>query len=153
VTILQVSTNFPGTVLGRNWPEATAHGARRPATRGRPKRQLGHGLAAQPSGAPALCGVLQCAHQCGHRAWDGAVACSPAAWRWLNGGKVLPEISRGGHGEGAGQGGEGRRAPERRVDGETAQTASGGSVRRLGGGSGGWRRRVWGPAAPERQVG
>jgi hypothetical protein len=60
---------------------------------------------------------------------------------------------RGGHGEGVEQGGEGRGAPERRVDGEAAQTASGGGVRRWGGGSGGWRRRVWGPAAPERQGG
>jgi hypothetical protein len=50
---------------------------------------------------------------------------------------VLPEISRG-HREGAEQGGEGRGAPERRVDGETAQTASGGGVHRWGGGSSGW---------------
>jgi hypothetical protein len=60
---------------------------------------------------------------------------------------------RGGHGEGAGQGGEGRGAPKRRVDGEAAQTASGGDVRWWGGGSGGWRQWVWGPAAPESQGG
>jgi hypothetical protein len=60
--------------------------------------------------------------------------------------------SRGGHREGVGQG-EGRGAPERWVDGEAAQTASSGGVRRWGGGSGGWRRQVWGPAAPERQGG
>jgi hypothetical protein len=45
---------------------------------------------------------------------------------------VLPEISRG-HGEGAGQGGEDRGAPKRRVDGEAVPTASGGGVRRRGG--------------------
>jgi hypothetical protein len=48
--------------------------------------------------------------------------------------------SRGGHGEGVGQGGEDRGAPERRVDGEAGQTTSGGGVRRRGGGSGGRRR-------------
>jgi hypothetical protein len=42
--------------------------------------------------------------------------------------------SRGGHEEGAGQGGEGRDAPERRVDGEAVQTASDGGVRQWGGG-------------------
>jgi hypothetical protein len=56
--------------------------------------------------------------------------------------------SRGGHMEGVGQGGEGRGAPEWRVDGEAAQTASGGGVQRRWGCSGG-RRRAWrGPAAP-----
>jgi hypothetical protein len=50
---------IPGTVPGRNWPEARAHGARRPATRGRLKHQLGHGLATQPSGATGLRGLLQ----------------------------------------------------------------------------------------------
>jgi hypothetical protein len=49
------------------------------------------------------------------------------------------------------QGGEGRGAPERRVDGEAAQTASGDNVRQWGGGSSGWRRWVWGPAAPVRE--
>jgi hypothetical protein len=58
-----------------NRPEATAHGARRPATRGLLKRRLGHGLATQPNGATGLRGLLQ-------RARDGAVACSPAARRW-----------------------------------------------------------------------
>jgi hypothetical protein len=70
------------------------------------------------------------------------VACSSASRRWLNNGKVLRRPRRG-HGEGAGQGGEGRGAPERWVDGEAAQTALGGGVRRRGGGSGGWRQRVW----------
>jgi hypothetical protein len=37
--------------------------------------------------------------------------------------------SRGGHGEGAVQGGEGRGGPERRVDDEAVQTASSGGVR------------------------
>jgi hypothetical protein len=48
--------------------------------------------------------------------------------------------SRGGHGEGAGQGGEDRGASERRVDGEAVPTASGGGGRRRGGGL--W----WSPA-------
>jgi hypothetical protein len=60
------------TVPGRNRPEARAHGARWPATRGRSKRWLGHGLAAQPSGATGMCG---------HRARDDAVACSAVARR------------------------------------------------------------------------
>jgi hypothetical protein len=46
-----------GTVPGRNRLEARAHGAWRPATRGRPKRRLGHGLAAQPSRATSLRGL------------------------------------------------------------------------------------------------
>jgi hypothetical protein len=50
---------FPDTIPGRNRPEATAHGARRPATRGRPKSWLGHGLAAQPSGTTGLRDLLQ----------------------------------------------------------------------------------------------
>jgi hypothetical protein len=41
--------------------------------------------------------------------------------------------SRGGHGEGVGQGGEDKGAPERRVDGEAVQTVSGGGVLRRGG--------------------
>jgi hypothetical protein len=44
---------------GQNRPEATAHGAWRPATRGRPKSRLGHGLAAQLSGATGPRGLLQ----------------------------------------------------------------------------------------------
>jgi hypothetical protein len=59
---------FYGTVPGRNRPEATAHWARRPATHGRPKSRLGHGLAAQPSGANGLRGPLQRARRCGHHA-------------------------------------------------------------------------------------
>jgi hypothetical protein len=62
----------------------------------------------------------------------------------------LPEISRGSQGR-CGHEGEGRGTPERRVDGEVAQTTSGGDVRRRGGGSGGWRWWGWGPAAPKRQ--
>jgi hypothetical protein len=50
---------FPGTIPGRNRPEATAHGAWRPATRDRPKSWLGHGLAAQPNGTTGLRGLLQ----------------------------------------------------------------------------------------------
>jgi hypothetical protein len=52
---------------------------------------------------------------------------------------VLPEISRGSRGR-CRQGGEDRGAPERLVDGEAVLTASGGGVRRQGGGSGGHRR-------------
>jgi hypothetical protein len=74
-----------------------------------------------------------------------------ACW-WLVGGKVLPKISRGSRGRCRARR-RGWGAPERRVNGEAAQTASGGGVHRWGGGSGGWRRRVWGPAASERQGG
>jgi hypothetical protein len=59
--------------------------------------------------------------------------------------------SRGGHREGAGQGREGRGAPERRVDDEAGGEFRDGGVRRRGGSSDGWRRRVWGPAAPVRE--
>jgi hypothetical protein len=123
-----------------NQPRVTARRAWRPVTRGRPTSWLGHGLAAQPSGANSLRGPLQ-------RARDGTVACSSAARRWLDGGKVAGDLE-GGHREGAGQGGEGRGAPERRVDSEAAQTASDGGVQRRRGCFGG-RRRAWrGPAAP-----
>jgi hypothetical protein len=54
----------------------------------------------------------------------------------------------GGHREGARKGGEGRGAPERWVDGEAAQMASGGGVQRRRGCTGGHRRARRGPAAP-----
>jgi hypothetical protein len=65
------------------------------------------------------------------------------ARRWLDGVSTAARCcrrSRGGHGEGAEQGGEDRGAPERRVNGETVPTTSGGGVHRRGGGSGGHRR-------------
>jgi hypothetical protein len=49
----------PAQYQTRNRPEATAHRARRPAIRGRPKSWLSHGLAAQPSEANGLRGPLQ----------------------------------------------------------------------------------------------
>ncbi len=55
------------------------------------------------------------------------------ARRRLGGGSTTARCcrgSRGSHGEGAGQGGRDRGAPERRVDGEAVPTASGGGVRR-----------------------
>jgi hypothetical protein len=54
---------------------------------------------------------------------------------------------------GAGQGGEGRGTPERWVDGEAAQTASGGGVQRWQFRSGGHRRGWLGPAAQGRPGG
>jgi hypothetical protein len=75
------------------------------------------------------------------------------AGRRLSGGSTTARCcrrSRGGHEEGAGQGGEGRGVPKRRVDGEAAQMASGGGVRRWGC-SGGRRRARRGPAAPVRE--
>jgi hypothetical protein len=69
---------FPGTVPGRNWPEATAHRARRPAMRGRLKSRLGHGLAAQPIGATGLHSLLQRARRRGHHAHT---ARGTARWR------------------------------------------------------------------------
>jgi hypothetical protein len=78
------------------------------------------------------------------------------ARRRLGGGSTAVRCcrrSRGGHREGVRQVGECRGAPERRVNGEVVQTALGGGIRRWGGGFSGWRRRVWGPAAPERQGG
>jgi hypothetical protein len=76
------------------------------------------------------------------------------ARRRLGGGSTVARCcrrSRGRHGEGAGQGEGGRGAPERRVDGESVQTASGGGVRRWRGCSGGHRHARRGPAAPVRE--
>jgi hypothetical protein len=109
-------------------------------------RKAGWATAWQPS----LAGQTACAARCNaraptqspraDRAQDVAVAYSPAARRWLNGGKVLPEISRGPQGR-CRQGGEGRGAPERRVDGEVGGEFRDGSIQRWGGSSGG-RGRV-----------
>jgi hypothetical protein len=119
-TFLQVSTNFgilnyfllfktigkifksPVQCWVRYRPEATAHGAWRPAMRGQPTSLLGHGLVARSSrrggprrGSGHAPGVLTVWSPFVVRAWDGTVARSSAArWR-LAGGKVLPEISRG----------------------------------------------------------
>jgi hypothetical protein len=65
---------------------------------------------------------------------------STSLWR-LASGKVLSEISRGAQG-GVGQGGGGMGSPERWADSEAVQMASGGSVERRQGSSGGCRR-VW----------
>jgi hypothetical protein len=100
--------------------------------RGRPKRRLGHDLAAQPSGATGLRGLLHARCTRGTARWR--------AHQRLGGGLTVARCcrrSRGGHGEGAGQGGEDRGAPERRVNGEAVPTTSGGGVHRRGGGSGG----------------
>jgi hypothetical protein len=104
-------------------------------------RNVGWATAWQPSPA----GQPACATCCSARA--GAVTTRrPRVGRrggMLVGGSIAARCcrrSQGGHGEGAGQGGEGRGAPERRIDGEAVQTASGGGVRRWGGGSGGRRR-------------
>jgi hypothetical protein len=107
--------------------------------RGWSKHRLGHGLAVQPSRATVLHGLLQRAPVQSPRAdhaWDGAVACSPAARRWLNGGKVMPEISRGSRGRcRARRRGQGRTGTVRRckwrwatafVDGEGAPVVAGG---------------------------
>jgi hypothetical protein len=119
--------------------------------RDRSDGQLGQGLAAWPSRGG---GPRAAARRRGHHAWDGAVACSAPARRWLAGGKVLPKISRWPQGGGgAGQGGGGRGAPEQWADGEAAQMASGGGVQWWRGSSDG-RRRVWrGPVARRRPGG
>jgi hypothetical protein len=79
------------------------------------------------------------------RACGGAVG---AGWQ-----QGVAGEHRGGSQGGAGQGGGARGTPERWVDGEAAQTASGGDVHRRQGRSGG-RRRVWmGPAAQGRPEG
>jgi hypothetical protein len=120
----------PRTVLGRNRPEATAHEARRSATRDRPKSQLGHGLAAQPNGENSLRGPLQRAPVRSPRTYrvrDGAVPRSPAARRWLDGGKML-SASTGGV--------PGRRRARRAETGLTEEVG-----RRWGGGKWPARRR------------
>jgi hypothetical protein len=115
---------IPSTVSGRNRPEARAHGAWQPATRGRPN--AGWATAWQPSPAGQLAGAFTARGMARRR-----------ARRRLGGGSTAARCcqrSRGGHGEGAGQGGEDRGAPERWVDGEAVPTASGGGVHRRGGG-------------------
>jgi hypothetical protein len=147
---------IPGTAPGQNRPEARAHGARRHTTRGQPKHRLGHGLAAQPNGATGLRGLLRRRAPHGHHPQTVRGTAQWRARRRLSGGSMVARCCRRsqvGQREGAGQGGEGRGAPERWVDGEVVQMASGGGICRWGGGSGGWRRRVWGPVAPERQGG
>jgi hypothetical protein len=92
--IIEKTFKSPGTVLGRNRPDATAHGARQPATRGRQKSRLGHGLAARPSGENGLRGPLQRAR----RARDGVVTTrrlrAGRRGGTLTDGKVLLKISR-----------------------------------------------------------
>jgi hypothetical protein len=100
---------------------------------GRLKSRLGHGLAAQPSGANGLCGPLQRTRRRGHHVQTARGTTRwRARWRLGSGSTVARccQRSRGGHSEGAGQGGVGRGAPERWVDGEVAQIASGGGVQR-----------------------
>jgi hypothetical protein len=111
--------------------------------------------AGQPSCA-ACCARAPRARRRGHHAQTVRRTVRWRARRRLSGGSMTARCcrrSRGGHGEGVGQGGEGRGALERRVDGEATQTASSGGVHRWGEGFGRWRRQVWGPAAPERQGG
>jgi hypothetical protein len=99
--------------------------------------------------ATGLRGLLR-ARRRGHHAH---IVRRTARWRSrrrLEGGSTAARCcrrSRGGHGEGDGQGGEGRGAPERRVDGEAAQTVSGDGVHRWHGCSGGRRRARRGPVA------
>jgi hypothetical protein len=117
----------PAQYRAGNWPEATAHGAWWPATRGRRR---------------------------GHHAQTARGTAWWRAHRRLIGGSTAAMCcrrSRGGHREGAGQGGERRGAPEQRVDDEAAQTVSGGGVQRWRGCSGGRRRARRGPAALVRE--
>jgi hypothetical protein len=120
-------------------------------------RKAGWATAWQPSpvgqtACAASCNA--CAPRVRRRGHHAQRACGMARWRArrrLGGGSMAARRcrrSRGGHWEGAGQGGEGRGAPKRRVDGEAAQTASGGGVQRRRGCSGGHRRAWRGPAAP-----
>jgi hypothetical protein len=95
---------IPRTVSGPIRPESTAHGARRPATRGRPKGCLCLSLAARSGGDAArgarASGALMAQSPRAVHALDGLVARSTVArWR-LAGGKVLPVSSwgpQGGH--------------------------------------------------------
>jgi hypothetical protein len=63
---------IPHTVLGPIRPEATAHGARRPAMRGRPKGWLGLGLAARSNGEAARSAVTA-SSSCARRHSDALV--------------------------------------------------------------------------------
>jgi hypothetical protein len=120
---------IPRTVSDPIRPEATAHGVRRPAMRGRPKGWLGLGLAARSGGEAARGGAAVRTH-------DDAVAHSLASrWR-LSSGKVLPVSlwgAQGGH--------RARRlgwgSPEWRRSVEAVEDASGGGVHQWGGSFGG----------------
>jgi hypothetical protein len=100
-------------VLGRIWPEATAHGTRWPATRGQPTSWLGLGLAARDVGTGRTRRVRS-------RRGDHAQFTRASA-RWRGGGwpvarcyQKAPVGSRGG----AGLVKEGWDPPARRGDGE-----------------------------------
>jgi hypothetical protein len=113
---------FPGTVLGPNRPEARAHGGVAACHAWSVEKSAGPRPGSQPSPAgnqPARPAATRAPARlpCADRARNDAVVCSPVARRWLNGARCCRR-SRGGHREGAEQGGEGRGAPERRVDGE-----------------------------------
>jgi hypothetical protein len=113
-------------------------------------------LAGQPAYAACCSAHAPRARRCDHHAQTVRGTARWRARRRLGGGSTVARCcwrSRGGHGEGTGQEGEGSGAPERWVGGVAAQTMSGGGVRRPGGGSGWWRWWVWGLAAPERQGG
>jgi hypothetical protein len=126
---------MPCTV-GQKAHGATTHRAWRPATHGRPKSRLGHGPVAQPSrGKRPTRPATTRAHRRSHHARTVRRTAWWRAHRRLSGGSTAAMCcrrSRGGHREGARQGGDGRGAPERWVDGEAAQTASGGGVQQRG---------------------
>jgi hypothetical protein len=121
---------FPAQYRAGNRLRVTAHGGWRPVSRG---RNAGWDTAWQPS----LAGQTACAARCnvrapgarrrGHHVRGCAVACSPTAWRFLDGGKVLPETSRGP---------QGRCRARRRGQGHTGTV----SRRRGGRRVPGWRR-------------
>jgi hypothetical protein len=78
----------PAQYQTRNRPEATAHGARRPAIRGRPKSWLSHGLQPSPARQTA------CAARCNTRA---PVRSPRAGWRGgvLTGGSAVAQRRQG----------------------------------------------------------
>jgi hypothetical protein len=122
--------------------------------RDRPNHRLGHGLAAQPSGATGLRGLLRARAARARRpcaGWRGGVLTggSAVARRWLGIAGDLEGVTRKvpGKEERAGTHRNGGSMVRRCKRHRTVAFVSG------EGGFGGWRWRVWGPAAPERQGG
>jgi hypothetical protein len=120
---------MPHTVSGPTWPEATAHGVRRPATCGRSKGWLDLSLAARSGGEAACSAGMTRVRR----------ARSSTAWWRLADGEVLLVSLRGPQGWRRARR-SGWSSPERRRDGEAVEDASSGGVHRRVGSSVGRRR-------------